>query len=90
MVGTGHTGAHGEDHRNYKQGNNSGPSSPSDDCTTACLLLTQTVAKGNTADRQILIQKDQNTTDNELDNLTEKDLVMKVNTVLRWEGSDKP
>ena len=47
------------------------------------------IAKGNTTDRQILIQKDCDATDNALENLTEKDLVMKANTALElmgWEG----
>jgi len=51
------------------------------------------IAKGNNADKQILIQKDRNATDNALDNLTKKDLVTKANTALDlmgWEGMDKP
>ena len=50
------------------------------------------IAKGNTTDRQILIQKDCDATDNALVNLTEKDLVIKANTALKlmgWEGLDK-
>ena len=51
------------------------------------------ITKGHTADRQILIQKDHNTTDNVLESLAEKDLVMKANMVLKlmeWEGLNKP
>ena len=46
-----------------------------------------------TADKQILIQKDKNTADNMLTSLSELDLVTKMNTALDlmgWEGSDKP
>jgi len=51
------------------------------------------ITRGQTADKQILIQKDKNTTENTLNSLTEKDLVAKANTVLDlmgMEGLDKP
>ena len=51
------------------------------------------ITRGQTADKQILIQKDKNTTENALDSLMEKDLVAKVNTALDLmgiEGLDKP
>jgi PBP1b-binding outer membrane lipoprotein LpoB len=54
---------------------------------------TALIAKGHTADRQILIQKDCDATDNALESLTEKDLVTKANTMLDlmgWEGLNKP
>ena len=44
------------------------------------------VSKGETSDKQILIQKDPNTTDNALDNLTERDLVTKANTAIDLMG----
>jgi len=50
------------------------------------------ITKGHTAAKQILIQKDHNTTDNALKSLTEKDLVTKANTALDlmgWEELDK-
>jgi hypothetical protein len=54
---------------------------------------TALIAKGHTADRQILIQKDCDATDNAFESLTEKDLVTKANTMLDlmgWEGLNKP
>jgi len=45
------------------------------------------------ADKQILIQKDKNATDNVLDSLSEKDLITKANTALNlmgMAGSDRP
>lgn len=51
------------------------------------------VARTETVDKQILIQKDKNATDNSLFDLSEKDLVAKANTALDlmgWKGSDKP
>ena len=56
------------------------------DCTTI-------IAKGQNMAKQILIQKDQNITDNALESLTEKDLVMKANMVLNlmgYEGLNRP
>ena len=44
------------------------------------------VSKGETSNKQILIQKDPNTTDNVLDNLTERDLIMKANTAIDLMG----
>ena len=44
------------------------------------------VTRGDITDKQILIQKDKNMTDNLLENLTEKDLVTKVNTALDFMG----
>jgi methyl-accepting chemotaxis protein len=38
----------------------------------------EVITRGHTMDKQILIQKDKNVTDNTLDNLTEKDLVAKA------------
>jgi len=49
------------------------------DCTTI-------IAKGQNMAKQILIQKDQNITDNALESLTEKDLVMKANMALDLMG----
>jgi len=49
--------------------------------------------RGQIVDKQILIQKDKNTTENALDSLTETDLVAKANMVLNLmgiEGLDKP
>jgi len=49
--------------------------------------------RGDTADKQILIQKDKNATNNVLDSLTEKDLITKANTTLDLMGMtsmDKP
>ena len=46
----------------------------------------EVITRGQTADKQILIQKDQNTTENALDSLTEKDLVAKANTALDLMG----
>jgi len=43
------------------------------------------IMRGQTVDKQILIQKDKNTTENVLDSLTEKDLVAKVNMALAWK-----
>ena len=53
----------------------------------------EVIARGVTADKQILIQKEKNTTDNAQPELTEKELVTKANTALDlmgWEGLDKP
>jgi hypothetical protein len=44
------------------------------------------VSNGETSDKQILIQKDPNTTDNALDSLTERDLVTKANTAIDLMG----
>jgi hypothetical protein len=46
----------------------------------------EVITRGHTMDKQILIQKDKNVTDNTLDNLTEKDLVAKANTALDLMG----
>jgi len=54
---------------------------------------TAIIAKGQNTAKQILIQKDQNATDNALESLTEKDLVTKANTVLNlmgYKGLDRP
>ncbi|KAF8230264.1 hypothetical protein L208DRAFT_1282988 [Tricholoma matsutake] len=51
------------------------------------------VARRETADKQLLIQRDRNATDNSLYDLAEKDLVAKANTALDlmgWKGLDKP
>ena len=51
------------------------------------------VARTETMDKQILIQKDKNTADNTLTSLSELDLVTKANTALDlmgWEGLDQP
>ncbi|KAF8236007.1 hypothetical protein L208DRAFT_1253537 [Tricholoma matsutake] len=51
------------------------------------------VARTETTNKQLLIQKDRNATNNSLLDLSEKDLVAKVNTALNlmgWKGSDKP
>jgi hypothetical protein len=53
----------------------------------------EVITRGNTADKQILIQKDVNATDNVLDSLSEKNLVIKVNTALDLMGmasTDRP
>ena len=53
----------------------------------------EVITRGNTADKQILIQKDKNATDNVLDSLSEKDLVAKANTALDlmgMAGLDRP
>lgn len=50
------------------------------------------VARTETTNKQLLIQKDKNSTDNSLNDLSEKDLVVKANTALDlmgWKGSDK-
>jgi len=55
-----------------------------------CMVI---IAKGHTTAKQMLTQKDHNTTENTLKNLTEKDLVTKANTALDlmgWEGLNKP
>jgi gas vesicle protein len=44
------------------------------------------ITRGEMSNKQILIQKDPNTTDNILDSLTEKDLVAKANTTLDLMG----
>ena len=54
---------------------------------------TSAVMRGDITNKQILIQKDKNTTDNTLDPLSEKDLVVKANTTLDLlgiEAADKP
>ena len=53
----------------------------------------EVIMRGNTMDKQILIQKDKDATENALDSLTEKDLVIKANTTLDpmgMAGMDKP
>jgi methyl-accepting chemotaxis protein len=53
----------------------------------------EVIMRGHTMDKQILIQKDKDATDNALDSLTEKDLVVKANTTLDlmgMAGMDKP
>ena len=52
-----------------------------------------TITRGDITDKQILIQKDKDTTDNALEPLSEKDLVVKANTSLDLmgiEADDKP
>jgi vacuolar-type H+-ATPase subunit H len=44
------------------------------------------ITRGETSNKQILIQKDPNATDNVLDSLTKKDLVAKANTTLDLMG----
>jgi soluble cytochrome b562 len=57
---------------------------------------TEVIARGAAANKQILIQRNRNNTgntDDTLPDLTEKELVTKVNTALDlmgWEGLDKP
>ena len=46
------------------------------------------ITRGETDDKQILIQKDTNTNSNTLENLTEKDLVEKANMVLDIMGME--
>lgn len=46
------------------------------------------ISRGETSDKQLIIQKDPNATDNALNNLTEKDLVAKANTALDLMGTD--
>ena len=46
----------------------------------------EVITRGHTTDKQILIQKDKDATDNALDSLTEKDLVVKANTALDLMG----
>ena len=56
-------------------------------------IHTEIITRGQMADKQILIQKDKNITENALDSLMEKDLVAKANTALDLmgiEGLDKP
>ena len=51
------------------------------------------ISRGDITDKQILIQKDKDATDNALDPLSEKDLVVKANTTLDLmgiEADDKP
>jgi hypothetical protein len=51
------------------------------------------ITRGEITDKQILIQKDPNTTNNTLESLSEKDLVAKANTTLDLmgiEAADKP
>jgi hypothetical protein len=51
------------------------------------------ITRGETSNKQILIQKDPNATDNVLDSLMEKDLVAKANTTLDLmgiEAEDRP
>jgi len=53
----------------------------------------EVITRGNTTDKQIMVQKDKDATDNALDSLTEKDLVVKANTALDlmgMSGMDKP
>jgi len=53
----------------------------------------EVITRGHTTDKQILIQKDKDATNNALDSLTEKDLVVKANTALDlmgMAGMDKP
>jgi hypothetical protein len=53
----------------------------------------EVITRGHTMDKQIMIQKDKDATDNALDSLTEKDLVVKANTALDlmgMAGTDKP
>ena len=52
-----------------------------------------TVTRGDIADKQIIIQKDKDATDNTLGPISEKDLVVKANTTLDLMGikaADKP
>jgi hypothetical protein len=49
---------------------------------------TSTITRGDITDKQILIQKDKDATDNTLEPLSEKDLVVKVNTTLDLMGID--
>ena len=54
---------------------------------------TMIIAKGQNTAKQILIQKDQNATDNTLESLIEKNLVTKANTALNlmgYEGLNRP
>jgi TolA-binding protein len=51
------------------------------------------ITRGETDDKQILIQKDTNAINNTLENLTEKDLVAKANTaldIMGIEAADRP
>jgi hypothetical protein len=51
------------------------------------------ITRGDITDKQILIQKDKDATDNMLDPLTEKNLIIKANTTLdlmEMETADKP
>jgi hypothetical protein len=53
----------------------------------------EVITRGYITDKQILIQKDKNATENMLDSRTEKDLVVKANTALDLmgiSGMDKP
>ena len=54
---------------------------------------TSAITRGDITDKQILIQKDKDATDNTLEPLSEKDLVVKANTTLDLmgiEAEDKP
>lgn len=53
---------------------------------------TEVIVRGATTKKQVLIQRERNTTDNILPDMTEKELVTKANTALdlmRWEGLSK-
>ena len=47
---------------------------------------TTVVSKGETSNKQILIQKEPSATDNTLDSLTERDLITKANTAIASWG----